>query len=809
EVQQLLLRVSLLERVEPDACNRLYPQSSATLHTLVRRNVFVTLASDGRGEEFRLHPLFRGFLQRRFRAEQGRAAVASEHARLADFFLEREQWEQAMHHLVAAEDFERAAQTVADRGGAWINAGALSSLASFADAIPTRSLEAHPRALGRRAEVARLRDEYDLAQSLFNRAATLLHEQQDAEGEAEAFHSLATIARRRGDCETAFSYLDRATELSDERSVVRTKCGNTRGLCLVALGQWTEAEREFRVALQSAEERGDRYYARLISHNLGTPAGVRGDFGEALRWLRRMLRDEGAGAPPVPQEAIAHLNIARCHLHLGDFGACERHLDRALEICQLFNLSALRGEIFEFYGNLYREQGELARAVEYYDRAARAYDEAGVDIARQEYLEERALLALKLGDLGEARSLLDRLIEGRAHDEMGRQRATVARSRVLIAQGKTDEARRDLQPALEYFRAHGVYCAEAPAAMLLAVCEHAANDEPVTLSHLRRALDLAARYDYEHWLRGWVAAYPQVFGAPEAAELLPTDLREQLPSTGQLDAAVAAGASAPGAPALVVSQSPAADLTVNMLGAVEVFRDPLRPFSPDAWVTRRARDILCFIASRRHRRASKDSIIDTFWGEADFASVEKNFHPTVSHIRKALNSNQPLKQNFLLYRDGDYQLNPEFSYRIDTEEFDRLVTEGDAARRAREQDAYVRAYEAAAELYRGEFMQGSYDEWAEEQRSYYREQYLRLLEILAQTAQKAEDWSRSMNLAQRILREDPFREDVHCHLMRAHAAQGNRVAVREQFETLRKILRKELGVEPAAETQRVYRELLK
>ncbi|HEX8353113.1 MAG TPA: hypothetical protein VF611_09455, partial [Pyrinomonadaceae bacterium] len=65
EVQQLLLRVSLLERVEPEACNRLYPQSSATLRSLVRRNVFISLASDGRGEEYRLHPLFRGFLQRR------------------------------------------------------------------------------------------------------------------------------------------------------------------------------------------------------------------------------------------------------------------------------------------------------------------------------------------------------------------------------------------------------------------------------------------------------------------------------------------------------------------------------------------------------------------------------------------------------------------------------------------------------------------------------------------------------------------------------------------------------------------------
>ncbi|HYH87156.1 MAG TPA: bacterial transcriptional activator domain-containing protein, partial [Pyrinomonadaceae bacterium] len=149
------------------------------------------------------------------------------------------------------------------------------------------------------------------------------------------------------------------------------------------------------------------------------------------------------------------------------------------------------------------------------------------------------------------------------------------------------------------------------------------------------------------------------------------------------------------------------------------------------------------------------------------------------------------------------------SYRIDTEEFDRLLTEGDAARRARDSEAFVKAYEEAVSLYRGEFMQGSYDEWAEEQRSYYREQYMRLLGLLAQTAQKAEEWSRSLSLAQQILREDPFREDVHCMIMRSHAGQGNRVAVREQYETLRKLLRKELGVEPAADTQKAYKELVK
>src|SRR6185369_6257823 len=162
---------------------------------------------------------------------------------------------------------------------------------------------------------------------------------------------------------------------------------------------------------------------------------------------------------------------------------------------------------------------------------------------------------------------------------------------------------------------------------------------------------------------------------------------------------------------LTLQAEPVPDLTISMLGPVEIFREFSRPLATDAWATRRARDILCFIASRRHRRASKDTIIDTFWGETEMSIIEKNFHPTISHIRKALNSNQPLKLNFILYRDGDYQLNPELSYRIDVEEFDQLVTRGENARRARQFDECVRAYEKAVELYRGEFAQGSYEPW--------------------------------------------------------------------------------------------------
>ncbi|HYE66900.1 MAG TPA: BTAD domain-containing putative transcriptional regulator [Pyrinomonadaceae bacterium] len=806
EVQRLLLRISLLDRVEVGTCGCLYPEvnCAALLPALVRRNVFMTVASDERGEEYRLHPLFRSFLRRRLRAELGQAGVAAEHARYADYFLERGAWEQAMRHLLAAEDFERAASVMADKGGDWIATGALASLVSFAEALPSAVLEAHPRALAHRAEVARLQGDYAAAQALFRRAAVLLQEQGDQEGEAEALHSLATIARRRGEFETAFAYLDRAVELTDEHSNVRAKCGNTRGLCLMATGDLAAAEREFRTALQSAEEQGEEHYIRLIAHNLGLPAAIRGDFGEALRWTRRMLRDDQAG-PPMPQEATGHLNVARFYLYRGDLTACEKHLDRALEISQLFNLVTLRGEIFETYGSLYRERDDVTRATEFYERAARAYAEAGIDLARTELLEEQALLFMRVGDLASARAQLDRLVSARAaaSDEMKRYTAALTRGRIMLAQAEHDAALEELQPALNYFHAHGLYYYEAQASLALASCDLAAGKDGEMLEHLRRALDLAARYDYEYWLQSETARHPRLWSHPDAVELLPADIREQLPAAPPQEMVKTARAAE-----LAIAPKPVTDLTISMLGPVEILRDPARPLAADAWVTKRARDILCFIASRRHRRASKDTIIDAFWGESDFEAVEKNFHPTVSHIRKALNSNQPLKQNFLLYRDGDYLLNPDFSYRIDIEEFDRLVSEGEAARRAREFERCIKSYEEAIALYRGDFMQGIYDEWVEEQRSYYREQYLRMLEALAAVAQKMQDWSRSLHIAHQILRDDPYREDIYCMVMRAHAALGNRVAVKEQYENLRRLLHEELGVEPAAETRKVYQDLI-
>ena len=306
DTQKLLLHLSLLESMPLDVCSRLFPdlRCSATLPELAQKNVFLTAVGEGNtAEEYRFHPLFRDFLIRRFRSEFGRTGAAEERNRIAAFFLENNRWDNALPYLIEAENFDLAAQTIAEKGGEWIAGGVFTTLGIFVEGVPLEFLEKYPRALLHKAEVARLQGDLVAASGLFQRAVGLLHEQNDTSGEAEALHSLASLARRRGRNAEAFQFLEKAEKLAGEGSETFLKCANTRGLCLIAEGDWTTAEQQFRYALELAEWQGNEHYSRLITHNLALPAGFRGDFGEALRWFKRIFR-EGQPEKQLPQEAV-------------------------------------------------------------------------------------------------------------------------------------------------------------------------------------------------------------------------------------------------------------------------------------------------------------------------------------------------------------------------------------------------------------------------------------------------------------------------------------------------------------------------
>src|SRR5215510_13317141 len=134
---------------------------------------------------------------------------------------------------------------------------------------------------------------------------------------------------------------------------------------------------------------------------------MEGDLEKAVYWISQMLAETDApgsegsqnGSAPFPQEAVAHLNLARLKLAQGRFDESESHLDLALQRCRMFHLRELQAETLEALGNLYRERGDATRALDFYDEASRAYRDAGLSLTDRELLDERATFYLQAGQI--------------------------------------------------------------------------------------------------------------------------------------------------------------------------------------------------------------------------------------------------------------------------------------------------------------------------------------------------------------------------------------------------------------------------
>ena len=163
------------------------------------------------------------------------------------------------------------------------------------------------------------------------------------------------------------------------------------------------------------------------------------------------------------------------------------------------------------------------------------------------------------------------------------------------------------------------------------------------------------------------------FADEEVIEKLPVDLREEASRRRTATAASRAGRHAP------VRRHPARRHRSDDqdLRPRRDFPRSVKPFAADAWTTRRARDIFCYIATSKHRRVDKDVLIDAFWADEDLDAIEKNFHPTISHIRKALNSAASRSSRISLsFATAPISSTPSFHISIDTEEFERADRRG-------------------------------------------------------------------------------------------------------------------------------------
>ena len=235
-------------------------------------------------------------------------------------------------------------------------------------------------------------------------------------------------------------------------------------------------------------------------------------------------------------------------------------------------------------------------------------------------------------------------------------------------------------------------------------------------------------------------------------------------------------------------------LSLSYLGAPQITRDNALI---ENFISNKVPALLAYLAVTR-RAHTRDKLAALLWGEISDADAKNNLRQALTNLRKIADQELTITRDSIEFSGDCFLDSVQFELDIKTasslDPIPASVILTDSLR-----------------LYRGDFLEGfhirdapDFEDWMLAERARLRELALQTLHTLTQFHTQRGHFTEAISFASRLLSFDPWREEAHRQLMLLQARTGQWTAALAQYETCKKILEKELGVEPALETTSLY-----
>jgi DNA-binding SARP family transcriptional activator len=212
--------------------------------------------------------------------------------------------------------------------------------------------------------------------------------------------------------------------------------------------------------------------------------------------------------------------------------------------------------------------------------------------------------------------------------------------------------------------------------------------------------------------------------------------------------------------------------------------------------------LLSSLALRDHYRASRESLLETLWPDAEATRSAHSLNSLIHALRHML-GDVLAGASPVIYSAGGYELNVSAGVGVDISHFDALAEMAQRQLRAGDSDAAVSSWRRAVALYHGEICVAD-DMRAIVQRERVRALYLSLLCHLADQYFRQRDYQAALDYAFRLLSHDPCREDAHRLVMRCHVRLGERAQALRQYRVCQQILAAEFEARPEPLTTALF-----
>jgi DNA-binding SARP family transcriptional activator len=238
-------------------------------------------------------------------------------------------------------------------------------------------------------------------------------------------------------------------------------------------------------------------------------------------------------------------------------------------------------------------------------------------------------------------------------------------------------------------------------------------------------------------------------------------------------------------------------LRLQLLGDYQIHDDS------DSLVTlsaKKSQALLAYLAVKPAQRVSRDKMANLLWSSTGPEQARQSLRQLLSTLRKELSTISPDQK--ILIEESDFLGVDGAIVIADVAEFEVLLATGT-------EDALARA----VTLYRGEFLDGfsiteeRFDQWVLGERDRLRRSALRAHTYLIDLQSKRDAVDDAISTAQSALRIDPIQEAMCRTLMRLYMQSGDLASALQQYDSCARTLKRELGVEPDAETRSLQQQI--
>jgi DNA-binding SARP family transcriptional activator len=224
-------------------------------------------------------------------------------------------------------------------------------------------------------------------------------------------------------------------------------------------------------------------------------------------------------------------------------------------------------------------------------------------------------------------------------------------------------------------------------------------------------------------------------------------------------------------------------------------------FVLESFPSAKAKELFCYLLLHRDRSHSREVLASLLWGDCPTSQSKRYFRQTLWQLQQTLHGHSGGNSTRLLHVDAEsVRLDSQPQLWLDVAVFEEALApvRGVAGEQLNQEEA--RALHDALSLYKGDLLEGHYQDWCLFHRERLQNIYISILDKLMGYSEVHRTFEAGMAYGELLLQQDHARERTYYRLMRLHYLAGDRAGALRQFQRCEAALQKELGVPPSRRT---------